>query len=67
MSIRDMQRYAELQRRGDETLPERVEMLQALCDQVQDRIHELQENLKLVHYKIEIYGQMIEEREFEKS
>ncbi len=67
MSIRDMQRYAELQRRGDETLPERVEMLQALCDQVQDRIHELQENLKLVHYKIEIYGQMIEERKFEKS
>ena len=67
MSIREMQQYAELQRRGDETLPERVEMLKALRDQVEERIGELQENLKLVHYKIEIYGQIIEERELEKS
>ena len=63
MSIREMQKYAELQRLGDETLPERVEMLKNLRDQVEERIRELQENLKLVHYKIEFYGQMIEERE----
>jgi len=67
MSIREMQRYAELQRQGDETLPERVAMLKALRDQVEDRILELQEHLKLVHYKIEIYGQIIEEKELEKS
>ena len=67
MSIREMQKYAELQRLGDETLPERVEMLKNLRDQVEERIRELQENLKLVHYKIEFYGQMIEERETEKS
>jgi DNA-binding transcriptional MerR regulator len=67
MSIREMQKYAELQRQGEETLPERVEMLQFLRDQVEERIRELQENLKLVHYKIEVYGQMIEERELEKS
>ncbi len=67
MSIRDMQKYAELQRLGDETLAERVEMLMALRDQVEERICELQEHLKLVHYKIEIYGQIIEERELEKS
>jgi DNA-binding transcriptional MerR regulator len=67
MSIREMQKYAELQRQGEETLPERVEMLQFLRDQVEERIRELQENLKLVHYKIEVYGQMIEEKELEKS
>lgn len=67
MSIREMQKYAELQKQGNETLPERVEMLKALGDQVEERIFELQENLKLVHYKIEVYGQIIEERELEKS
>ena len=67
MSIREMQRYAELQRQGDATLCERVEMLKALRDQVEDRIAELQEHLKLVHYKIEIYGQILEEKEMEKS
>ena len=67
MSIRDMQRYAELQRQGEETLPERVEMLRALRDNVEARINELNEDLNLVRYKIEIYTQMIEEKELEKS
>ena len=65
MSIKDMQRYAELQRQGDETLPERVEMLKALRDQVEERIQELNEHLKLVYYKIEIYQQMVTEKELE--
>jgi DNA-binding transcriptional MerR regulator len=67
MSIREMQRYAELQRLGDETLPERVEMLKALRDRVETRIDELQEHLKLVRYKIEVYEQMTAEKELEKS
>lgn len=67
MSIRDMQRYAELQRQGDGTLPERLEMLKALYDQVEGRIQELHEHLKLVKYKIEIYGQIVEEQKSEKT
>ena len=67
MSIKDMQRYAELQRQGEETLPERVEMLKALQGNVEARITELNEHLNLVRYKIEIYTQMIEEKELEKS
>ena len=63
MSIKDMQRYAELQRQGDETLPERVEMLKALRDNVKARIEELNEHLKLVHYKIDYYQQVIEEQD----
>lgn len=66
MSIRDMQRYAELQRRGDETLPERVEMLRALRDKVEAHMDELNEHLKLIYYKIEIYQKMVEERDLEK-
>lgn len=66
MSIRDMQKYAELQRQGDGTLPERLEMLKALRVQVEGRIRELHEHLKLVDYKIEIYGQIVAEQKLEK-
>lgn len=66
MSIKDMQRYAELQRRGDETLAERVEMLKALRDQVEAHMDELNENLRLIYYKIEIYQKLALERELEK-
>ena len=67
MSIKDMQRYAELQRQGDRTLPERVEMLMALRDDVEARIGELNEHLKLVYYKIDYYQKVIEEQMLEKA
>lgn len=66
MSIKDMQKYAELQRRGDETLAERVEMLKSLRDKVEAHMDELSEHLKLIHYKIEIYQKIVSERELEK-
>ena len=66
MSIKDMQKYAILQRLGDATLPERVEMLKSLRDNVEARISELNEHLKLIHYKIEIYQEIIEEKSLEK-
>jgi DNA-binding transcriptional MerR regulator len=65
MSIRDMQKYAELQRQGDETLLQRLNMLKVLRDQVEKRIDELQDHLKLVNYKIEVYGQIVAEKELE--
>ena len=66
MSIKDMQKYAELQRQGDETLPERVEMLKSLRDNVEARMDELNEHLKLIYYKIEIYQKIVTEKELEK-
>jgi DNA-binding transcriptional MerR regulator len=63
MSIKDMQKYAELQRQGEATLPERVEMLKSLRDKVEAHMEELNEHLKLIYYKIEIYGQIIAEKE----
>jgi len=63
MSIKDMQKYAELQRQGDSTLPERVEMLKSLRGSVEARINELNEHLKLISYKIEIYQQIVKELE----
>jgi DNA-binding transcriptional MerR regulator len=67
MSIKDMQTYAELQRQGDQTLPERLEMLKSLRSDVETRMNELNEHLKLLRYKIEVYQQMVTEKELEKS
>jgi len=67
MSIRDMQRYAELQRRGDETLPERVEMLKSLRDKVEAHMEEMNDHLKLIYYKIDYYQKVVEDQMLEKS
>jgi DNA-binding transcriptional MerR regulator len=67
MSIRDMQRYAKLQRQGDATLPERVEMLKSLRDKVEAHIEEMNEHLKLIYYKIDYYEKVVEEQLLEKS
>ena len=67
MSIKDMQRYAELQRQGDNTLPERVEMLKALRDKVESHIDEMNQHLKLIYYKIDYYQKVVEEQMLEKS
>jgi DNA-binding transcriptional MerR regulator len=62
MPIHQMQRYAELQRMGDETLPERLEMLKELRRSVEAHLAELQEHLKIIQYKIELYGEILAER-----
>ena len=67
MSIKDMQRYAHLQQLGDATLPERVEMLKCLRDAVEEHIRDLNENLGLIHYKIDFYSKLIQENELEKE
>jgi DNA-binding transcriptional MerR regulator len=61
MSIQQMQAYAELQRQGDDTLPERVEMLKAVRCKVEARMEELQQHLNLLNYKVEIYSEQIQQ------
>ncbi|MBZ0295425.1 MAG: MerR family transcriptional regulator [Anaerolineae bacterium] len=59
MSIQDMRIYAQLQRQGDRTLPERVEMLKTLQQKLETHIDELNQHLDLIRYKIEYYGDII--------
>jgi hypothetical protein len=57
-----MQHYTTLQRQGDVTLPQRVEMLRMLQAEAEAHIAEVQEHLKLIRYKIEFYqGQLAEQ------
>ncbi|MCC6615844.1 MAG: MerR family transcriptional regulator [Anaerolineae bacterium] len=63
MSIRQMQAYAQLQREGDVTLPERVEMLKLHRQEVEAHMDVLREFLKLICYKIELYEGILAEAE----
>jgi DNA-binding transcriptional MerR regulator len=60
MSIQDMQRYAQLQRQGDVTLRERLEMLETLRRTVEARISEMNEHLGIISYKIDLYREMVD-------
>lgn len=60
MSIQQMQVYAELQREGDETLPERVDMLKDLRRQLEAHMDELRDHMDVLNYKIEAYSAEIE-------
>ncbi len=60
MSIRHMQEFAELRRRGDATIAERRALLEAHQQAVQARIAELQHNLEAITGKIQDYFRMEE-------
>jgi DNA-binding transcriptional MerR regulator len=62
MPVRDMLRYAELARRGPQTLAARVELLEEQRERVLARIGELQSDLDLLNYKITAYRQLDSEQ-----
>ena len=62
MTIQQMQQYAALQRDGDISLPQRVEMLKVLREQVEVHMDELREHMKLLNYKIDVYEDIIAEK-----
>jgi DNA-binding transcriptional MerR regulator len=61
MSIEDMVIYAQLQRQGDATLPERIAMLRTLEGEVEAHIDTLHEHLKLIRHKIDVYSTIVAE------
>lgn len=61
MSIRQMQVYAELQRQGDETLPQRVEMLKEVRASLETHIRALEGHLDVICGKITYYEGLLTE------
>ncbi|MFI6757760.1 MerR family transcriptional regulator [Micromonospora sp. NPDC050417] len=57
MPVRDMRRYAELARQGDHTLGARRQLFQAHRERVLARMAELEQDLAVLNFKIEVYGQ----------
>ncbi len=60
MSLQNMQVYAQLQRQGDVTLPQRIAMLKTLQLEVEEHVRELNGHLDLIRYKIEYYSGVVE-------
>ncbi len=63
MPVRDMRRYAELARLGDGSVGQRRRLFEEHRERVLTRIAELQRDLEMIEYKIEIYRQMEQEYE----
>jgi DNA-binding transcriptional MerR regulator len=61
MPIAKMKQYADLQRQGDDTLAERLALLEEHRREVKKRIQELEANLAVIEYKIEYYSGVQEE------
>ena len=55
MPVRDMRRYAELARQGDSTLGARRALFEAHRARVLERMADLEEDLKVLDYKIDAY------------
>lgn len=63
MSIREIARFVELTREGDETLAERVSLLKAHRNRVIARMAEMQQHLDKVNGKLNYFSEKL--REFE--
>ncbi|HEX3493198.1 MAG TPA: MerR family transcriptional regulator [Streptosporangiaceae bacterium] len=55
MPIKDMRRYAELVAAGPGNEQQRLELMEAHRTVVLDRLAEIQENLKVIDHKIDVY------------
>lgn len=63
MPIREMQRYAELAREGDITIPARYALLKAHHTDVLQQLQLLGEYLKIIEYKVALYQRLQEEQQ----
>lgn len=59
MPIREMQRFVELTRHGDDTVPQRVEVLEAHREALRARLALLTRHLHAIDTKIEVYRAML--------
>lgn len=62
MKQADRVRYAELRRRGDETLTERRQMLEAHREVIRDKLVQLKETEALMDRKVALYQKLEAER-----
>ena len=58
MPIRDIQRYTELLRRGEQTIPERLQLLKQHQSRVEEHLKEVEQHLEAITSKIAYYEQL---------
>jgi DNA-binding transcriptional MerR regulator len=62
MPIREVRRYAELMKRGEDTNGERMALLEAHRESVLARLAETKQNLELIEWKINYYRERLDHR-----
>ena len=62
MPIREVRRYAELMKGGEQTNEQRMALLEAHRESVLHRLEETRQNLELIEWKINYYGERLERR-----
>jgi len=65
MPIRDMQLFVQLTRSGDETIPRRVEVLEAHRDTLADQLALLTRHFGAIEHKIKVYRELLAEHQKE--
>jgi DNA-binding transcriptional MerR regulator len=60
MPIREVRRYAELMKRGEQTNEQRMALLEAHRKSVLHRLEETKRNLELIEWKINYYRERLE-------
>ena len=62
MPIREVRRYAELMKDGEQTNDQRMALLEAHRESVLGRLEETKQNLELIEWKINYYRERLERR-----
>jgi DNA-binding transcriptional MerR regulator len=62
MPIREVRRYAEMLKRGDDSNAERLALLEAHREAVLARLEETARNLDLIEWKIDLYREQLEQQ-----
>ena len=65
MSVKEMQHFAELVRRGDETVSERRKLLEKHRATLRARLEDIEQTLKLLDHKVTTYRNMEQETDKE--
>src|SRR5258708_37189747 len=58
MPIRDIQRYTELVRQGEQTMPERLQLLKQHHSRVEEHLKEVERHLEVIRFKVASYEQL---------
>ena len=59
MSIVEMKEYLDLCLKGEKTIPKRQEVLKAKLKELQNKINEIEESIKYIHWKQKFYEDVL--------
>lgn len=63
MGMKEIQRYSQLRKLGDESILERMLLLEKQADKLQEELAEIQNHLIFIEEKQQIYRKMLEKNE----